>query len=699
MNWKIFLTACINIFLLAFPYNIIGCGPSADPYDYYTSFFDNKLSEVQGYKPFYYTGYLFLYDEEEPQTPADVLAGEWATYAGTGNTKEAYRFINKFDRKDINNLYFHIEKNQPLKIPDSVKNNSLTNYFIKSKDLEALGYVLFAKQAEPLVAGNADYWEPIKRDSAKMVKLAKNGVQLYRAAKTDLFKLKYGYQVMRLNQYARNYQESLAFYEEIKNNPTQSLLQELILSLRAGALFHLNKNEEAAYLFSKAFATSPVKRISNYISFRWTQDSGFNKQRALALCRNDKEKAAMLAMFVLGSPNNDLQALKEIYALDPSSPQLEILAIREINKLEEKYLSPSLAKNGDDKKIYYSWIYEKEDSIFSDAEKESRQLDDFLHSVAQNSEVKNPGLYETGAAYSAFIGKDYTAAKKFLALASKMNMTEKVRDQWSMTNMLVTINEKDKIDAAFEEQILPSIEWLEAKTKKDEDWKKFYRNLMSEIIANKYNKQGDIYKEAMSIGASDWIFRANNNDWGTMNGIEFLHNQLSIKDVEQLYALFQKPQPGKFEQYIINHNSIKKKDVVDFAGTAYLREYDFANAIQWLKRSGEKKIIKTNPFIDLKYDREEQLPSEAKFATTKLAFAEEMLRLQALVESDKVNAAKNLYKMANGFYNMTYYGHAWQLTQYFRSGADGYYIPKNATPFEKEYYGCFTAEKYFQKAM
>lgn len=682
----------VNLFLIVFPYNIIGCGPEADPYDYYTSFFDNSISDVKGYKPFYYTGYSFLYDEKEPADQSEKVSNEWAAYCGIPNAKDAYRFVNKLDRKDINNLYFNIEKNQSLKIPDSVKNNSMTSYFIKSKDLEGLGYILYAKQVEPFVGGSADDWEPIKRDSVKMVKLAKNGAQLYKAAKTDFFRLKYGYQVMRLYHYSNNFPEVLSFYEEIKNNPTQSILQQLCLSLKAGALYHFNKKEEAAYLFSKAFASSPVKRISNYISFNWTLDSNFNKQKYLSWCKNNSEKAVMLALFALGSHNNDIQTLKEIYLLDPSSSQLEILSIREINKLEEKYFSPSLYKDQGGKKIYYSWTYEGEDSIYNESKKEADELSDFLHRVSQNNNVKNPGLFEVGAAYTAFMIKDYKSAKKYLSLSDKMNLSAKIRDQWAMTNLLVTINEKEKIDLAFEEQILPSVQWLEAKAKKDEDWKKFYRNLMSEIIAKKYHKQGDIYKEAMSIGASDWIFT-------TGNGIEFLRNNLSIKDVQDLYALLQKTQPGKFEQYLITHNSIKKNDVIDFSGTAYLREYDFANAINWLKKSSDKKVISTNPFIDLTYDREEQLHSETKFFTTKIAFAEEMLKLKKAVETDKANAAKYYYKMANGFYNMTYYGHAWELVQYYRSGADGYYIPKNATAFQKEYYGCFTAEKYFQKAM
>jgi hypothetical protein len=55
--------------------------------------------------------------------------------------------------------------------------------------------------------------------------------------------------------------------------------------------------------------------------------------------------------------------------------------------------------------------------------------------------------------------------------------------------------------------------------------------------------------------------------------------------------------------------------------------------------------------------------------------------------------------MATGLYNMTYYGHAWELVQYYRSGSDGYSIPKGATEFQKQYYGCYAAHDMFKKAM
>ncbi|MBC7888946.1 MAG: hypothetical protein H7Z13_13800 [Ferruginibacter sp.] len=712
MNWKAFIAFSVSGFLVSFPQNIIGCGDGMDPYDYYTSFFHPDLPETDGYRPFYYTGYNFLYEDKEPADVSELLAKEWAYYCGAHvNSADAKIFVNKFAPKDINSLYTSIEKNQSAPVADSVMRNSMTTWFIENKDLEALGYLLYAKQVEPNVLGSSDSWEPVKRDSVKMAKLIKNGQQLYRAAKKDFFKLRYAYQVVRLAHYSGRYADAIQMYDSyISANTTNSVLQPLSLALKGGALYRTGKLKEAAYLFSRAFSSSVAKRVSNYLGFSWSVNSAEARKDYLAYCKNNGEKAGMLSLFSMGSTGNELGAMKEIYQLNAGCPELEVLAVREINKLEEKYFTPSLQKEKGGVSFYYYWERDGADSLFTAAGKETSALMAFLHEVAKNKIVKNPGLFETGAAYTAYMMKDYSSAKKYLAAAQKMNLTPKIKNQWTLTNILVTINENEQMGAAFEEQLLPSLQWLEERVKTEKPtglgfnetghWRKIYRDLMSEILSRRYHKLGEYHKEALCIGAAD-IIGATGSNWHYNRGIDFMRNNLAVKDVEKLYSFITGKQKNKFENFLLQRNSINQSVVTDFAGTAYLRAFDYANAIQWFKKSTDKKtmIIHKNPFIDLLYDQEEQLPSEANFSTNKIAFAETMLRLMQQAATDKVNSAKYYYKIANGMYNTTYYGHAWELVQYERSGSDGYRIPNGANAFQKEYYGCFSAQEYFEKAM
>ncbi|MBK7305863.1 MAG: hypothetical protein IPI88_01790 [Chitinophagaceae bacterium] len=360
------------------------------------------------------------------------------------------------------------------------------------------------------------------------------------------------------------------------------------------------------------------------------------------------------------------------------------------------------------KPFYFTWEDESKDSVMRESEKEVTSLASFLNDAAQSKSISNAGLFETAAGYAAYMTRDYTTAKKYLADAEKMPLTQKVKDQWALTNLLVTINEKDKIDAAFEEQLLPSLQWIAEKVKAEkavtlnywqvQQWRSIYRNLMSEVLAKRYHEQGDLAKETLCIGAADHMMKGQQNYYGSVNGIDFLRNNLMSKDVEKLYTLLTTNQPNKFESYLFAHNSVTKKEVVDFAGTSYVREYDYTKAIEWFKKSSDKKAITKNPFIDVLYDVEEQLADEKKFSTTKLAFAQEMLKLEQQTRQP-ATAAKSFYKMALGMYNITYYGHTWEMVQYYRSGSDGYYIPEKGTAFQKEYYGAFKAKEYFEKAM
>lgn len=719
MNWKLFLTAFASALVVSFPQNIIGCGPDTDPYDYYTSFFHQGLSETKGYQPFYYTGYNFLYDEHDEVATSDLLATEWAGYCGVPVTdRDAKLFVTRFAWKDLNNLYYHLEKNQPLKIPDSVSRNSMTSYFRSSKDLEALGYIMYAKQVEPYVLGWNDNWEPLQRDSLKMAKLVKNGQQLYAVAKKDFIKTKFAYQVLRLAHYSGRYSDVISWYDEYAPNiSNDNVLQPLCLALKAGALFRTGRQPEAAYLFSKCFNASQAKRVSNYLGFEWSVDSKASRDHYLALCKNNKEKANMLGLFAMQSVGNELETMKRIQQLDPGNEMLEVLAVREINKLEETYFTPSIRKENGGKTFYYSWNYESMDSIYTEAQKETRTLSVFFDQLAQSGKSGNGGLFETAAAYTAFMNRDYSAANSYIKKAEGQKLSAKVKDQLRLTQLLVTINERPAVDAAFEEQLLPSVQWLEEKVRAESpirtgsgevwQWKVFYRNLMSEILAKRYHKQGDLDKETLVIGCADWITRYKSSSPGEgyyytyANGINFLRDNLDSKQVEKLYSLMTNKSASKYEQYLITHNRVKTSDVTDFAGTAYLRERNYEQAINWFGKQADKKggLIKTNPFIDILYDREEALPSEAKFATTKLAYAQEMLRLQKAVETDKANAHKHYYKMALGLYNATYYGHAWQLVEYYRSGSDGYCVPKDANAFRKEYYSAEVARLYFEKAM
>ena len=284
-------------------------------------------------------------------------------------------------------------------------------------------------------------------------------------------------------------------------------------------------------------------------------------------------------------------------------------------------------------------------------------------------------------------------SRQFLEAANKSVLTDKLKDQCKLTELLVTINEKDKIDPAFEQQVLPSFQWLDEKAKKstvvkhdyweENEWAIFRSNVLKQVLARRYHAQGDIRKEALCLG-----------------DISFVREEMQTQDILQLNALMQSGSKTPFEKWLCANFSMTNDEVIDVIATTHLRDYNFTEAIVWLQKIKDKKqlALQRNPFTALLIDNQENaFPSDqGKF--DKLSFA---VQMKSLIEKQKTGTATaaELFKLASGVYNMTYYGRAWETVEYYRSGVDGYYIPKDPSPFTREYYGAFRAGEIYEKAM
>ena len=133
---------------------------------------------------------------------------------------------------------------------------------------------------------------------------------------------------------------------------------------------------------------------------------------------------------------------------------------------------------------------------------------------------------------------------------------------------------------------------------------------------------------------------------------------------------------------------------------AHIRQYHFHEALKWASRVKDQELmhLDRNPFADLLLDNQDSIFGFDKGRFDKRTFIAGMAALSDKVDSHKATA-KDLYRLATGYYNLTYYGRAWELVRYYRSGNEAADIPEDKTDFDNDYYGCYTAEAFFKKAM
>lgn len=700
---------------MLFPANLIGCSDPADPYDEYIMFFRNDVAPARGYSPFYYVEDAVLYDPLAPAADTtDYVTKQWVHYCqNTIKPGDANRLVNKSTTKDLASLYAHFEKPSTA-LPNNIRENPMTMYLLRQKDSAAAKYLWFAKQAEEYTStgGNGQeddgVWVIERKDSIGMSKLIAVALQERSNSKNDFFRARYGFQAERLAFYDRHYGDCIHFYDQlVKDNPASGKLTSIGLGYKAGALWRTGRRREAAYWYSRLFTANP--NPGDYHSFSWCvhrfEDS--DRRACLAQCRNAHEKAEMLGLFLLGSNAPEKPALEQIYKLAPGTPVQEVLAVREVNKIERNYLTPHLlhAKGG---RALNELFWSDGDDLGDKWLAEDRMLIPFYDSLARNSKVMHPGLFLTVAAQLCYIAREYSRGDSLLDRAGVLPATEKLRDQQKFTGLLLTINEKAIVDPEFEKALLPSLQWLGRKASGDsvlkassemgDDhlglWRQIYRNLFSEVLAKRYYRQNDQCSEALCIGAAE-----QGGDPGDP-AKNYVRNRMTTPGLIALLRLRQGSATTSWKKYLVSQFPVTVDEIRQAISVAYVREHHFHEALRWMKMIKDPALLElqVNPFADLLFDAQDSIFAFDKGEFDKRTFITTMAAL-----SDKANShtatAGDLYQLATGYYNMTYYGRAWETVRYDRTGEQAEDMPSDLTAFDRDYYGCYTAETFFKRAM
>src|ERR1700761_3884495 len=117
----------------------IACGPQPDPYDYFVTFFHNNVQKTNDYKPFYFNGYLYLNDSENPVSENELNAKEWAAYLNNcvkaGDVEKAMYSLKDTVESRLYNKYLVYNK-----LPDSLRKNTFLKALIAPSNKKALRY-------------------------------------------------------------------------------------------------------------------------------------------------------------------------------------------------------------------------------------------------------------------------------------------------------------------------------------------------------------------------------------------------------------------------------------------------------------------------------------------------------------------------------------------------------------------------------
>lgn len=721
MTWKRFTTLAFSLFLLV-PLEqwVTACGGDYDPYDYYTSFFANNINPDPAYSPFRYTEYLPYYDnwydyneEGNEEMLPDANIEEWYNYCGKAAPKaDIDSFVYQYAYKDLSNLYYHIEKGNPLQVPGVMQRNGFTKWFLQQKDLEALGYLMHAKKCEPLAAISYNSWEPVQRDTVGSARLIKSGLQLHKAAKKEFFQWRYAYQVIRATFYSGRYQQTLQLFNELVGDKTAAnVMYPRILSLKAGALYKTGKDAEAAYLYSRTFDLSNESLEGTHISYEWSSDS-VSSNDILRYCKNEHEKAVVYIMDGLYRHQDEdegLQLLQNAYKADPSIRGLDIVMTREINSLEQNFMTDDLTRSYKGKSPNWYWgqgfmpVNEERnkqwDKIRSDMYAHIDGLNAFAQKVATEGKNGRKSYWWLVSSYLYFMKHDASKSEQYLAKAEKESLTPNEKSVAEVIRMLYILRADGKVTAATEEKMLPRLKALQARSKgKDRYATRTFVNFMSTALAQTYFAQQDDIKAVyvLALASNNQV----STEFGDWSGAVL--EGMGPEGIEKVKAFYNKPSNTGFEKWLTDGSPYNTERLNELEATQYLRRQEFARAAELLKNVPQKMLDENrlpDPFLAQLRDEQELNDADTARWYDKRSFAQRMTELEAKLKKSPADA-QAAFDYGTGLYNMSYYGKAHNAYTYYRSSVDGnaYYKDDKLGTDEKEYYGVYKAEQYFLKA-
>jgi hypothetical protein len=695
-NYKTWLIYCVS-FIGCFCAMIaidLACGGEVDPYDYYTSFFHSNIKGGKEYKPFYFTNYLFLYDETEPESEEDINAGEWATYLGAKHADVSKAMYHLDKPADSVLLAGHLKTG--TKLPDSLAGNTFLKALIGNAG--ALKYYRFAKSVEKIANTTYERWEPKPMDTVALRDAGELAFKNAETEKDSFIKLRYYYQAQRLLHYAHAYNQAKAVYDKfLAPISTQSHVKGWAMALKAGEERRLGDTVKAAYLFSKVFAQYPERRLQAYRNYRYMN---VKTDAVISLAATKTERAVIYAIDGFGNPQFTMEPLKKVYEYEPTSPMVAVLLVREVNKLEEQYLTPKLQNSR-----FYSTGYTQNtpDSINARSIMHLQQLKGFCKQLAADKSYPDANLAQLAAAYLCWMHNDTDEGSELLKSFYNVTLDDKLNDQKQIIQLLLTSQKIELLNQVNEATLLPSLKWLESKVNEEQQAVKHHnydfvpmpftatsRNFYQQILAPAYLKQCDTTMTALALSKS-----------GDMMG--FWQSGLHSSHVRTLIRYRLMPPVNPYLNFLTESLATQStSDLYELLGTAYLREHNYPSAMAALKHVNAATLNNTDnhtpadPFIELINDYPKMYRYGQSKGLNKLQFAIAMNTLEQNIIKDPANTASYYYKLGAGLYNTSTYGNAWYLISYSWSAYD--FGREKLNDYDDDYIKTTNAEKYFLKA-
>lgn len=667
------------------------CVPDAQPFYGYTFLYPEIINKNAAYAPFllrwddYYQQYYFGKDIQRQENINEWM-GRFCGQPDAGDVEYVVYKANFDELVRLRNATLDETKKTPL--PYLLAGNTFAEMLAFNGCVEVIDYLMYAKKCEPYVIAQGDGWTLPERDTSAMYALINEGLGRFAQTSSHFVRLRYAYQIVRMAHYARDWGYTVDLYNYLIpkiDMKKPSIVFYWTVGHLAGAYQKLGKYPEAAYRFSLVFRHCPSKRSQAYRSFVVRNDKDWNE--TLRLTQSNEDKATLYLLRSSISRALAVEDIEQIYKLDPTYPQLDLMLVSDVQALEKVLLRTTTT----DKKYGRPVGAIKRES----AERHLLDLQKFVRRALREKQVPNHNLWQAIEGYLELLAGDrYAAYNNWERLGKKLDKKDdkNLLRQLDIWRCLLDVINLDTIPGGRADSVAYKVRSLNIFAQNPnfepflQDWLSqsyaFERHPGKAIIAA-YSPSALGYSPNLAV-LDDLLKVAESND-----PILLERTMMIDTNPDRIRALLLEYKGA----YLLGLGQPE-------AALATLRK---------IKPSEEIKLTKFSPFRE-KIGEKIHRPVNDTIFLNRRQIAERILdfefRAKAADALNDPSAAWYWYLIGLAHYNMSYFGYEWEVTDFYRSGynqlrlAQGPVFPLSGSPDgNRENIDVGLALSYFEKSL
>lgn len=566
-----------------------------------------------------------------------------------------------------------------------LSNNKFAKWLLASNHREDLEYVRIAKEIEEIreYMNNPWYYAYDGDDEHTRLSELKKVCQDYDGKRHAS---RYALQLIRLNFAVGDFRSCIELWENRINKMPQDIVTDMIASYVGGAYSRSGNRDKAIELFARS------QDIGSLISMKAWDSVESNSNYT------DKR----------------VKELEYIFNRFPNSPLLSI-KLQEYVRNRESFVYNY--KDGEDRGLHNPvTVMKYSEPVFYN------ELKRFAQKATVAKHCRQKGMWNYALSYLYFLDGDLSKGMRYLNRAELSESTPFMKESIKALRILMDAQYAGN-NSTYLCKLLSDLKWLDAQMEKDVNlnpdndwqyknklnwrvcyWQDVARKVLLGVVCPKMKQDGDqtlalqlanyasnrIYQlapmyETYHFGYDDpndkesytviLPFDEYRDGWSGRNDFDY-QNQFfesiyssDADDVARYAQRITKPET-ELDKFLNERSYVDTNYIYDIVGTLYLREMDYEKASYWLSKVSADYQNRTNIAKDgyFKLDPFRYQCDKKHFISDssdyKLKFAQEMVRLDKMINSDAEPNRKAEAKIRYAIGLRNSFGKCWYLTTY-----------------------------------